>query len=310
MSDKNTKEENNSLKKLYILFAIIFSVWILSLIAITFIPFKDWATRGTFGDSFGSINSLFSGLALGGIIYTIFMQKKELSLQREELKNTRKEFTIQNKTLRLQRFENTFFNLLSLHHQIVNSIDLSFETVKTDFDFVSFGKKKQKEKRYINVTKIGRDVFEYKYQYLLGDIKSASEDLDSIKNSYINTYKSVQADFGHYFRNLYRIIKLVDETEFHTHSEFETSENDEKYFDMLKYTMANYKTRYKYTSMIRSQLSDYELLWLFYNCLSDNGNEKFKPLIEKYSLLKNIPKDKLHNNKIEEEYKETAFKKM
>lgn len=44
-----------------------------------------------FGDSFGGINSLFSGLAFAGIIYTILLQRKELQLQRQELKETRQE---------------------------------------------------------------------------------------------------------------------------------------------------------------------------------------------------------------------------
>jgi hypothetical protein len=47
--------------------------------------------------------------------------------------------------------------------------------------------------------------------------------------------------------------------------------------------------KYKYTSILRAQLSDYELLWLFYNGISRNGKLKFKPLIEEYSLLKTIP---------------------
>lgn len=44
---------------------------------------------GLFGDSYGAVNSLFSGLAFAGIIYTIILQKKELSLQRDELMQTR-----------------------------------------------------------------------------------------------------------------------------------------------------------------------------------------------------------------------------
>lgn len=44
-----------------------------------------------FGDSFGGINTLFSGLAFAGIIYTILLQKKELRLQREEFQETRNE---------------------------------------------------------------------------------------------------------------------------------------------------------------------------------------------------------------------------
>lgn len=41
---------------------------------------------GVFGDSFGVLTSLFSGLAFAGLIITIVMQKDELALQREELK--------------------------------------------------------------------------------------------------------------------------------------------------------------------------------------------------------------------------------
>ncbi|MDM8566190.1 hypothetical protein QUF74_11130 [Candidatus Halobeggiatoa sp. HSG11] len=47
--------------------------------------------RGTFGDMFGAINALFSGLAFAGVIYAILLQRKELALQREELTLTRKE---------------------------------------------------------------------------------------------------------------------------------------------------------------------------------------------------------------------------
>lgn len=266
--------------------------------------FSDWTTRGTFGDSFGAINSLFSGLALGGIIYTIFLQKKELSLQRKELKNTRKEFTIQNKTLRLQRFENTFFNLLSLHHQIVDSIDLDIEKPKTiDGGIKALSRAIENGREYERITLKGRDVFKEQYEKMLPEFNPEKD----INATYLKFYESVQTDFGHYFRNLYRIIKLVDETEFHTHLELGTSANSKKRIDLLSYSLPNHNTKYKYTSMIRSQLSDYELLWLFYNCLSENGVEKFKPYIEKYSLLKNIPKDKLHDDKITGKYNDSAF---
>jgi hypothetical protein len=46
---------------------------------------------GTFGDMFGSVNALFSGLAFAGVILAIFMQRDELSLQRQELEATRSE---------------------------------------------------------------------------------------------------------------------------------------------------------------------------------------------------------------------------
>jgi hypothetical protein len=53
--------------------------------------FDDWEKRGQFGDLFGSVNALFSGLAFAGVIYAIFLQRQELALQREELKLQREE---------------------------------------------------------------------------------------------------------------------------------------------------------------------------------------------------------------------------
>ena len=52
---------------------------------------------------------------------------------------------------------------------------------------------------------------------------------------------------------------------------------------------------YEYICILRAQLSDYELGLLCYNCLSDNGRDKFKPLIEKYALFNNL-RDKVLNN--------------
>lgn len=43
------------------------------------------------GDTFNVVNSLFSAMAFGGIIWTILLQRQELRLQREELEATREE---------------------------------------------------------------------------------------------------------------------------------------------------------------------------------------------------------------------------
>lgn len=53
--------------------------------------YSDPAMRGQFGDLFGSINALFSGLAFVGVIVAILLQKQELGLQRQELRDTRQE---------------------------------------------------------------------------------------------------------------------------------------------------------------------------------------------------------------------------
>jgi hypothetical protein len=55
--------------------------------------FENWEDRGVFGDSFGAVNALFSGLAFSALIYTVHLQRKELGLQRKELEMTRAELS-------------------------------------------------------------------------------------------------------------------------------------------------------------------------------------------------------------------------
>ncbi len=74
----------------YLIVAIVFIVglWLASpWLILGWLPHEggDWQTSGTFGDSFGALNSLFSGLALAGLVYTIFLQRHEISMQREEM---------------------------------------------------------------------------------------------------------------------------------------------------------------------------------------------------------------------------------
>lgn len=77
----------------YIFFAlvgIIVILWIVAwFLSLRILP--DWGSRSSFGEMFGSINALFSGLALAGIIYAIHLQRKELALQKYELRLTREE---------------------------------------------------------------------------------------------------------------------------------------------------------------------------------------------------------------------------
>ena len=50
--------------------------------------------RGTFGDMFGSVNALFSGLAFAGVIIAIFLQGQELIVQHAQLKFTQDELKL------------------------------------------------------------------------------------------------------------------------------------------------------------------------------------------------------------------------
>lgn len=115
-----------SYKPLIILAIILFLTWLASGF---FMHFYFEGERGIAGDMFGAINSLFSGLAFSGIIYTVLIQRKELrlqrnelSLQRQEVRRSTEELAGQKEMMYLQRFETTFFNLISAHKTIASSV--------------------------------------------------------------------------------------------------------------------------------------------------------------------------------------------
>ena len=58
-----------------------------------------WEIRGQFGDTFGAI---FNGLALFALIYTVWMQREELGLQRSQMKESQQELVAQTKVMRAQ----------------------------------------------------------------------------------------------------------------------------------------------------------------------------------------------------------------
>jgi len=83
-----------SKKGIILLIAVFASVVIYALVIVSLSQGEQQIALeklGQFGDSFGIITSLFSGLAFSGLIITILLQKKELGYQREELKLTREE---------------------------------------------------------------------------------------------------------------------------------------------------------------------------------------------------------------------------
>lgn len=82
--------KNEPIRGLIVLIACFVIAWGISWWAMIYY-IQGWQERSSFGDMFGSINALFSGAALAGIIYAIFLQKRELQLQRHELELTREE---------------------------------------------------------------------------------------------------------------------------------------------------------------------------------------------------------------------------
>ncbi len=223
-----------------------------------------FGNRGTFGDMFGAINALFSGLAFAGIIFTILLQRNELELQREELRETRQEYIEQNRTLRLQRFENTFFNMLNLQNEIVKNLQhLQHEGRKViDLD----AKRQLYAMLYIQ-----------NFRETYGNIPQPSNTISEmpenlsnaralLENKYFPAYYDYYSNnFNHYFRNLYHIFKFI-------------------YFSELDVSEKNF-----YASICRAQLSQNELFVIAFNAIiEDYGRPNFLYLIKEFDILQNF----------------------
>lgn len=264
---------------LFILCVVVFVIYVMSwlLIRCHYKGVADfYEARGTFGDQFGAVNALFSALAFAGMIYALILQMNELHLQREELKDNREEmkrqtdeFQQQNVAMKRQSFENTFFNMMSLQQKIVSDLrvtDSHREWLRED---AQQGGILSHEERVVN-TYTGRDIFAYIYRhsednnYVGLSTELAKGGLQGYAESYYRSY------LDHYFRHLYTILKYVDRSE--------DIKNEDKF---------------QYASILRATLSRYELVLLYYNGLSTLGNEKLKPLLEKYCMLKNLNTDML-----------------
>jgi len=243
---------------------------------ISFISFKE---TGGIGDTIGGITAPF--LSFFGSILVYMALKAQINAN--EIIN--QQFVLQQQKENIQNFENSFFNLINFHLNIINNIEKSYDRGKIRNTIKIYLGKDQLE--YIAK---GKQVFEIEYNKIYNYIedyyyqsKSYLDDFDDVefyeKESRLSVFKKIynvyyaeeiDNQFGNYFRNLYRLIKIIDNYNFY-------GEDSEK----------NYDKKYFYTSIIRAQFSDYELKWIFLNGLSGFGI-KFKPLIEKYSLLKNI----------------------
>ncbi|MGZ8158006.1 MAG: hypothetical protein ACXWT1_00890 [Methylobacter sp.] len=86
------------------------------------------AKSGLFGDSFGVLNALFSGMAFAGLIITVLLQRDEMHLSRIAFER--------------QQFEASFFNLLNLYSKNLNEIQITqqddTESPYTGVDAIAF----------------------------------------------------------------------------------------------------------------------------------------------------------------------------
>lgn len=217
------------------------------------------------GDSFGAINTLFSGFAFVGVIVAIILQSKELKAQREELSQTRQELkgqkeelALQNRISQIARFESSFFIMLSSHREILKNL---YYDNKHGIDAIHDIEEKFKSK--ITTSKKDTDY----YDSFLVDIENINGRLEYI----IKMFKKFKPIYycDSYFRYMYRIIKFVDSNK-----------------------ILNEEEKSDYIDLLRAQISRDEFVLVFYNSLMPEY-KKMKKYIVKYRFFDNFQFDTL-----------------
>lgn len=263
---------------------------IISITILLFVVFGSWdfewnldeAIIGQFGDFIGGfIGSLFS---LAGIILfyvalkeqrrDININQKNLGLQtdalnqqvlefkdqKEELIETRKVYEEQTKLINEQT------NLYRLQNKELKEQSGIAKVQQFDASFFSYLSVFNNYKNSLNLLNTSNNYFGTLTQKLrekIVDDQGLNSILENICEKYLEIYNDNKDKLSPYFKTLYRLMVLVD-----------TSNIDD------------YKKR-EYFKLIRSQLSDDELLILHYNYHTNLGL-KVRSYIIKYSLLKHL----------------------
>ncbi|MCG3665457.1 putative phage abortive infection protein [Aliarcobacter butzleri] len=295
-------DEERTRKSLFYIFiialCIIGSIFLIELILV--VCFYDIDKLGAFGDFFGGmINPLLTFCTFMALLMTIILQQKELSLTREELSETKQAtkdsaqaLREQSNSIKVQNFENTFFNMITLHNEIVKNLKIKNHIIEYSYELLeatenSLGEIEiQRIETNFNLIKqfdldesifYGKEAFEHicnnidTFLNIRSNNKKLFKNIFKIKNINLNRKPTFIYDLchqcysniiGHYFGNIYQILKFIS-----------TSENIDKR---------------KYSDLFRAQFSAQELQLLFYHCSGSIGSTKFKPLIEEFEFLKHL----------------------
>lgn len=217
------------------------------------------------GDSIGGITAPFVAILAAVLTFLAFWVQYDFNEK-------------QQGSIEKERFEHNFYEMLNIHESITQSLKL---------EIIDEGADVGAENRVV-ARREGRDVFQLLYELMPisanigvanGFIILNSQQFmglrDLFKNGGDQRFEIYERNnevgkLDHYFRQLYSLFKMI--------------EDNKKLDDDGKY---------EYARIVRSTLSQYELVLLFYNCLSSHGVEKFKPMIEDFAVMNNLRKELL-----------------
>jgi hypothetical protein len=225
-------------------------------------------------EDWGAFGAYIAGAA-GTVISlgTLIALAITLALQAEDLEQTRSAMQQQISAAQRQIFDSTFFSLLHRFNEVLDAISAGPVPTALGIDMVS-----------------GREAIQRIFKEMASGFPAhvipAEQTLPAIVEMHRATYIKYEAFLGPYFRLLYHVFKFINNSSHLSDSEM-----------------------VEYANIARAQLSRYELALAFYNCLTPYG-ERFKPLIEKFGILKHVNDADLVNARHKDDamlYAPTAF---
>ncbi|MEN5149132.1 putative phage abortive infection protein [Pseudomonas orientalis] len=228
---------------------------------------------GQLGDFIGGIlNPLLSFCALIAVLYNLSLQREELSLARKDAKEAQNIQNKQSAIFQQQNFESVFFRLLEVHSSLSRSIRVR----------VGAGSHARVHE--------GEDAFRYLANQYIQSLYlepnagvSLSEQVQSVRESSQLFIDDYVGSVGHYYRNIYQILKYVDGF---GRASFGHADKPRAGMEVRR-AMRSYRSQRDYANILRAQLSSSEVSCLFLNCLSAQGSG-LKYYVEKYSMLKTL----------------------
>ena len=217
---------------------------------------------GQFGDFIGGVSGSFWALA------GVFLFYKALTEQRKDFATNKKALDSQVKALESQISEfEAQRKELALSRKIYEEQSKTLKIQQFESSFYSFFEIYLKIKEKLVNIENKNDHFEQ----IFNQLSESYNPSDIISNNHRNMVQKYEEIFeerrgslSHYFKAFYRLIKMIENSNL---------EEQHKIF---------------YAKIIRSQLTDYEQLVLYYNSHTNYGM-KAKFLILKYNILKHIP---------------------
>ena len=199
-------------------------------------PVRDFTLvrSGVFGESFGVINTLFSGMAFAGLLLTIYLQRNELAESKE--------------TFRKERFEDSFYRLLDYYRRNLDDIKIIDHKTGTAHDGVGA--------LIFLIRKLHASMQRYSHFLETGDPED--QKVYSLK-----LFLEIQRIFGRQTRYLGTLECLLEQ---------------------IEHELPTVEARQPYWRILMSQLTIFEVNYIFYTCLVAPPEDSLRPLLQRSEL--------------------------